>query len=77
MEGLSSNGGGPITATVVRQFAASRIERQLLAQAFDLLCGRQWEVKGFCCSEQSAPETHHVGVDQEAMETGIVGRPLA
>ena len=39
MDGSIDITGNAATATVVRQFAPSRIERQLLAQVFQLVCG--------------------------------------
>jgi hypothetical protein len=37
MDGARQSGGKAVIATVLRQFAPSRIERQLLAQVFDLV----------------------------------------
>lgn len=36
-----------MTARMVRQFAASRVERELLAQVFDLVVGERTELAGF------------------------------
>jgi hypothetical protein len=40
MDGLPINASNAMTGSVVRQFAPSRIERQLLAQVFELVCGQ-------------------------------------
>ena len=53
MERLSNIGSTGTTATVVRQFAPSRIEVQLLAQVFDLVCNQRW---AFEKSTQEEPE---------------------
>ena len=39
MDGKGDPVGGAATVAVVRRFAPSRIERQLLVQAFELVCG--------------------------------------
>lgn len=43
MEGLFGRAGSAMTAVVVRQFAPSRIERDLLAQVFELVCRKRSE----------------------------------
>ena len=43
MEDSCNGNRSQVIALVVRQFAPSRIERQLLAQTFDLLCHEQHE----------------------------------
>jgi hypothetical protein len=41
MEGSARHAGSAMTAMVVRQFAPSRIECDLLAQVFELICRKQ------------------------------------
>jgi hypothetical protein len=41
MDGQRNHRSDDTAAIIVRQFTASRIERQLLAQIFDLVCGSQ------------------------------------
>lgn len=43
MDGLRKQVDGSTSAMVVRQFSPSRIEKQLLAQTFELLIGLQTE----------------------------------
>lgn len=45
MDGVLNHASKGMTASVVRQFAPSRIERQLLAQVFELVCGQRSEGK--------------------------------
>lgn len=41
MDGISRRASNQATALLVRQFAPSRLERQLLAQAYERVCGFQ------------------------------------
>ena len=54
MDGSAISAGKGMTAMVVRQFTSSRIERQLLAQAFELVCGPRCEREESHLAEQRA-----------------------
>ena len=56
MDGSLNDAGNAMAALVVRQFTPSRIEHQLLAQVFDLVCGRQCAVE----------ESHSMGQQRDS-----------
>jgi hypothetical protein len=45
MDGSPNGAGNGVTAVVVRQFTSCRIERQLLAQVFELMCSERRPVE--------------------------------
>ena len=61
MDGSLNRAGNAMAALVVRQFTPSRIERQLLAQVFDLVCGQQCAMNESRSTGRSAAPTHRVG----------------
>lgn len=77
MDGSSIRAGNEMTAAVVRQFTPSRIERQLLAQVFELVCGQRSEVEESRSAGQSAAHTHRVDAGGQAIEAHVVGRRVA
>jgi hypothetical protein len=77
MDGSSINAGKGMTATVVRQFTSSRIERQLLAQAFELVCGPRCEVEESRLAESCASRSHCVSEGGHAIEPHVAGRRVA
>jgi hypothetical protein len=77
MDGSLNDAGKAMAALVVRQFTPSRIEHQLLAQVFDLICGRQCAVEESHSTERSAVPTHRVGDGGQAIIGHIAGRRAA
>ncbi len=77
MDGSLKGAGNPVTATVVRRFMPSRIERQLLARVFELVCGPDCEAEGSACAEQNAARTHRVGERRQAIDAHAAGRRAA
>lgn len=64
-----------MTATVVRQVAPSRIERQLLVRVFELVCVRQCAMEERRTTTQAATGTQ--GDAESAMDSRSVGRDAA
>ena len=63
-----------VIALVVRQFAPSRIERQLLAQVFDLVCHEQQNLTG-SSTERHADHQSTAQRDRDlSMEPQLAGR---
>lgn len=77
MDGPSSNAGNALTAVVIRQFTPSRIERQLIAQAFELVCSQRGEVESPHSAALSTAFTHGVGTGEQAIEAIRAGRYAA
>ncbi len=77
MDVSGNRAGNAMTATVVRQFTPSRIERELLAQVFELVCGQRREVEAPACEEPYAPGTRRVDKGTQAIETHIARRRVA
>ncbi len=77
MDGSSIRAGNGMTATVVRQFTPSRIERQLLAQAFELVCGQRSDVEESRSTGQSATHTQRVDAGEQAIDAHVAGRRVA
>jgi hypothetical protein len=69
--------GNAVAAHVVRQFAPSRVEKQLLAQVFDLVCGQQCAVNASRSTGRGATPTHCVGDGGQAIVANLVGRRAA
>jgi hypothetical protein len=65
MDDFKTNACKDVTASVSRDFEPIRIERQLLARAFDLLCETQSHATAVNCNEnprvQVQPTTSNVG----------------
>lgn len=65
MDDFKTNACKDVTASVSRDFEPIRIERQLLARAFDLLCEIQPQEMAANCNEnprvQGQPTTPNVG----------------
>ena len=77
MDGPSSKAGNALTAVVIRQFTPSRIERQLLAQAFELVCGQRCEAEASHAAALSIALTHGVSTGEQSMEALSAGRRAA
>lgn len=77
MDSSSISAGKGMTAMVVRQFRSSRIERQLLAQAFELVCGPRCEREESRLAEQYASQSHGVSEGGGALESHVAGRRVA
>jgi len=77
MDGPSSEAGDALTAVVIRQFTPSRIERQLLAQVFELVCGPQCEAEASHATALSRSPTHGVRTGERAIEAPSAGRHAA
>ena len=73
MDGSFNHAGNAVTATVVRQFTPSRIERQLLAHVFELVCARQCDVE----ESHLATRTHCLRDGEQVMEAHSAGRRAA
>ena len=72
---VSLNGAGnAMAALVVRQFTPSRIEHQLLAQVFDLVCGQQYAVAELRSTGPSTAPTHRLGDGGQAIVAHVAGR---
>lgn len=83
MDDLRQSDGKAVIATVVRQFAPSRIERQLLAQVFDLVAHDQliranvsdaWLEPELSAASRDVAEA---SVDAEVMSRCRAGRAAA
>lgn len=77
MDGSLNDAGIAMVALVVRQFTPSRIERQLLAQVFDLVCGQQCAVDESRSSGRSTVPTHRVGDGGQGIVAHVAGRRAA
>jgi hypothetical protein len=77
MDGSSKHGGKAMTAMVVRQFTPSRIERQLLAQVFELVCGPRWKAEGSACGSQNPAGTNRFRDAAHGIDTLQAGRRAA
>lgn len=75
MEGRLSQGGGGVTALVAREFVPSRIEHQLLAQVFELVCGPRCVGDESRLASQDAAEADDRGEDEPVARTA--GRRVA
>jgi len=69
--------GNAMAARVVRQFTPSRIERQLLARVFDLVCDQRCEVDESHSIGRSAVQTHRVGDGRQGFVAHVAGRRAA
>ena len=83
MDGTGRGDGSAVTATVIRQFAPSRIERQLLAQVFDLVSRDQpsrtnvsaeWSEHHLSAAARDVDEAKD---DSRAMSRHLAGRATA
>ena len=74
MDGAFNRAGNAMTATVVRQFTRSRIERQLLAQVFELVCAPHWAVEESPLATQGDARTERVGDSEQALQPHVAGR---
>lgn len=77
MDSPSGKAGNALTAVVLRQFTPSRIERQLLAQVFELVCGSRCEAKASHSAALSTALTHGVSTGEQSMEAISAGRCAA
>ena len=76
MDGLCNSASKKATARVVRQFSPSRIECQLLAQVFELVCGQPSAAVQPHGSGPSAAHIHLAG-DSQAIDRQLAGRRAA
>jgi hypothetical protein len=77
MDGSLNSAGNAMTAMVVRQFTPSRIERQLLAQVFDLVCDQRSDMGQSRSILWSAVQTHRVGDGGQGIAAHVAGRRVA
>ena len=77
MDGSLNDAGHAMAAMVVRQFTPSRIERQLLAQVFDLVCDQRCETDESHSTGRSATQTHRVGDGGQGIVAHVAGRRAA
>ena len=77
MDGSFKHAGNAVTAMVVRQFTPSRIERQLLAQVFELVCARRCAVEESGLATQAATGTQRFGDGEHVVESHNAGRRAA
>jgi hypothetical protein len=77
MDGSLNDAGNAMAAPVVRQFTPSRIEHQLLAQVFDLVCGQPCAAEESRFTGRSAVPTHRVGDGGQAIIAHVAGRHVA
>jgi hypothetical protein len=77
MDVALNDAGNAVVALVVRQFTPSRIEKQLLAQVFDLICGHQCAVDESRSTGKSAAPTHCMGDGGQAIAANVAGRRVA
>ncbi len=77
MDGVFRSAGNSVTAVVVRQFTPSRIERQLLARVFELVCEVQGEIQQSSTSEPSTVRTHDIDTHRRAIQTHVGRRRVA
>lgn len=77
MEVIAKKIRGAVTGTVVRQFVPTRIERQVLAHVFALVCGGPpCESKTDSPCVQTVP-VRHLTDDQQCTEACNAGRRAA
>jgi len=74
MDGALKDAGNAMAAMVVRQFSPSRLECQLLAQVFDLVCDQHCAVDDAHSTIRSAVPTHCVGDSAQAIVTHVARR---
>ncbi len=77
MNGSTNLAGDAMTAVVARQFAPSRLERELLAQVFELVCGLGSGANDFDSATSGTSHTGSIGVAKESLHTQIEGRRAA
>jgi hypothetical protein len=77
MDVALNDAGNAVAALVVRQFTSCRIEHQLLAQVFDLVCGQHGAVDESRSTGRNAAATHCVGDGEQAIAANVVGRRAA
>ena len=77
MDGVFKSAGNAVTAIVVRRFAPSRIERQLLAKAFELVCEVQGEAQPSGTSEPRAVRTDDADSHRRAIPIRVARRRVA
>lgn len=77
MEGSLNRASNATTAMVVRQFVSSRIEHELLAQVFELVCGKRKASEGAHSIDSGVEQTQRTDADQELSEAHIAGRRVA
>jgi len=77
MDDLLTSASNGIVAPVVRQFAPSRIERQLLAQVFELVWDQRKEADEGRRAGQWMPETHRAEDQVEVLATRFARRHAA
>ena len=77
MEVLSKGSTNSVSVIVVRQFSPSRIERQVLTQVFELVCGQRPESGESHSDRSSAVASHRVHESDQATEGVVAGRRAA
>lgn len=77
MDGWFDHAEKAMPATLVRQFTPSRIERQLLAEVFELVYGRRIEVEESHSAGRGPTQRRRGGDGEQAIEARVAGRGAA
>jgi hypothetical protein len=77
MNGSANRAGNAMTAVVARQFAPSRLERELLVRVFELVCGLGSMAKDSDLAASGTGHTYGIGVVEESLHTQTEGRRAA
>ena len=77
MDESVNRAGNAVGAVVVRQFTPSRIESQLLAQVFELVCARQCDVEESRFTRHLADRIQRFGDSQQGIKAHSAGRRAA
>jgi hypothetical protein len=77
MDGSCKHAANAMTAMVVRQFTSSRIERQLLAQVFELICAPQCALDTSRSATQAAAGIQSMRHDEHRIEAHSARRHAA
>lgn len=77
MDGSKKLASSDATAVVAREFEPTRIERELLAQTFDLLCKQTTATKEASAIPSAMSEEATCSTTNQAAEAHVVGRRVA
>lgn len=77
MDGSSVHAGNDRIAVVARQFVPSRLERQLLAQVFELTCRPQSATEASQGVDQSFARSYGISNDGHAIAAPVARRCAA
>lgn len=77
MDGRSNEPDAAFSATLVRQYSPSRIERDLLSQVFELLCGRDGHSNDGASPERVASQAERVVAQERDFGAPVAARRAA